>query len=80
METLLGSDPPPPLHREAWLWLKGWYRAAVYRHPPPAWVTPEQITADRVELYIYAPPPGDNIPNYVETFPVDESVPTEDEI
>ena len=48
--------------------------------PPPAWITPEQITAERVELYRYVLLSGANIPIYVEPFPVDDLVPTEDEI
>ena len=74
VETLLGSDPPP--QREAWHRLKGWYRAAVDRDPPPARVTLERIMAERVELYSYVPPLGANIPISVEPFPVDDSVPT----
>ena len=34
VETLLGADPPMP--REAWQRLKGWYKAAVNRALPPA--------------------------------------------
>ena len=34
VETLLGEDPPNP--KEAWRQLKGWYKAAVNRAPPPA--------------------------------------------
>ena len=34
VETLLGADPPNP--KEAWRRLKGWYKAAVKRAPPPA--------------------------------------------
>ena len=78
MEKLLGSDPTP--HREAWNRLKGWYWAAVDCALPPAWVTLEQITAERVELYSYVPPPGENIPVSIDPFPVDDSVPMEDEI
>ena len=33
IERLLGVDPP--LHREAWYRMKGWYKAAVDRAPPP---------------------------------------------
>ena len=33
-----------------------------------------------MELYSYVPPPGENIPISVEPLPVDNSVPTEDEI
>ena len=78
VEALLGSDRP--LHRETCHRIKGWYKAAVNRAPPPARVTLERNTAERVELYSYVPPPGTNIPIYVQPFPVDESVPTEDEI
>ena len=74
VEALLGLDPP--LHREAWKWIKGWYQAAVGRAPPPAWVTLEQITVDRLELYSYVLPPGADIPISVEPLPVDDSVPT----
>ena len=33
-----------------------------------------------MELYSYVPPPGTNIPIYVQPFLVDDSVPTEDKI
>ena len=46
----------------------------------PAWVTLEYITAERVDLYRHIPPPGENIPVSVEPFPVEDLVPTEDEI
>ena len=59
-ETILGSEPP--LLQEAWPRLKGWYWAAVDHALPPVWVTLERITAERVELYSYVPPPGENIP------------------
>ena len=78
VEAMLGSDPP--LHREAWRHIKGWYKAAVDRALPPAWVILEQITSERVELYSYVPPLGTNIPISVQPFPVDDSVPTADEI
>ena len=69
VETLLGSDPP--LHREAWHRLEGWYWAAVNRAPPPARVTLDRIMMERVDLYIYVPPPEANISISVETLPVD---------
>ena len=78
VETLLGSDPPMP--REAWQWIKGWYKAGVDRDPPTAGVTLERIMAERVDLYSYVPSPGTNIPISVKPVPVDDSVPTEDEI
>ena len=70
----------PPLHREAWHRIKGWYKAAVNHALPPARVALKQITEERVELYSYVPPPGKNIPISVQPFLVDDSVPTEDEI
>ena len=60
METLLGLDPP--LHQEAWYRIKGWYKAAVDRAPPPAWVTLDRITAESVELYSHVPPRGQTSP------------------
>ena len=78
VEALLVSDPP--LHREAWHRIKGWYKAAFNRAPPPARVTLERIMAERVELYSYVPPPGTNTPISVQPFLVYDLVPTEDEI
>ena len=34
VEALLGGDPPNA--KEAWRRMKGWYKAAVNRAPPPA--------------------------------------------
>ena len=68
-----------PLHREFGHRIKGWYKSAVDRAPPPAWVTLERIKVERVELYNYIPPTGTNIPISVQPLPVDDSVPTEDD-
>ena len=78
VETLLGEDPPNP--KEAWRRLKGWYKAAVNRAPPPARATLERITAERVDLYIYVSSPGENILVNVTPVEVDDSVPMEDKI
>ena len=78
VETLLGEDPSNA--KEACRRLKGWYKAAVNQAPPPARATLEQITAERVNLYIYVSSPGDNIPITVAPAEVNDSVPTEDEI
>ena len=78
VEALVGADPP--LIQEAWKRIKGWYKAVVDRALPPARVTLERITTERVELDSYVPPPGKNIPVSVHPFPVDESFPTEDDI
>ena len=60
--------------------MQGWYKAEVDRAPPAAQVTLEWITADRVVLYLQVQPPGENIPLLEEMFPVEYSVPMEDEI
>ena len=66
--------------RESWQRLKGWYKAAVDRAPPPAQATLERIMVERVDIYSYVPSPGKNIPISVQPVPVDDSVPREDEI
>ena len=78
IEALLGRDLPNP--KEAWRRLKGWYKAAVNRAPPPARSTLEQITADQVDLYSYVPLPGENILVTATPADVDDLVPMEDEI
>ena len=76
VEALLGRNPPNA--KEAWRRLKGGYKAAVNRDPPPARATLERITANRVELYSYVLPPGENIPVTVTPSDVDDSVHKED--
>ena len=78
VETLMGSDPP--IHWEAWHRIKVLYKAAVDHAPPPARFTLKRITAEWVEMYSYVLPPGTNIPISVEPFPVDNSIPMEDDI
>ena len=56
VEALLGGDPPNA--KEACRRMKGWYRAAVNRGPPPTRATLERITAERVELYSQVPSRG----------------------
>ena len=70
---MIGLDPP--LNQEDWHHMKGWHQDAVDCAPPPARVTLERITVDRVDLYRYVPPPGDNIPVSVDPFPVEELIP-----
>ena len=74
----MGADPP--LIQEAWHRIQGWYKAAVDRIPPPARVTLEWITEERVALYSHVPPPEDNTPVAIKPFMVDDSVPEEGEI
>ena len=60
--------------------MKGCYKAAVDRTPPPAWVTLERIATERVEMYCQVQFLGDIIPLSVETLQVEESVSKEDDI
>ena len=59
-----------------------WYREAVYHAPPPARVTLERITLESEELYRTATPPspGETIPISVPPYPINDSVPTEEEV
>ena len=74
IEGLLKEDPPDA--RGAWQRMKGWYKAAVTRGPPPARATLERITADQTELYRQLPSPGEGISIHVEKHTIDDSVPT----
>ena len=49
IEGMRQEDPPNA--RGAWRRMKGWYRSAVKRGPPPARATLERITAEQTELY-----------------------------
>ena len=75
---MLGADPP--LHKEAWHNMNGWYKSMVDHSPPPARVNLKWTTAELVELYHQVQPPGESIPLSVETFQVEYLVPTEDKI
>ena len=59
VETLLAYNPP--LIKEAWCRIKGWYKIATNSHSAPARVMIEQTTEERVSLYWWVPPPGDSI-------------------
>ena len=76
--ALVKADPP--LIQEVWYHIQGWYQAAVNHTPPPARVTIERITAERVVLYSRVPPPGENVPVQIEPFEVEDKVPEEVEI
>ena len=67
----------PPLYKESWHQMKGWYNSTANRVPPPALVTLERITSEQVALYCRIPPPGENIPISVKPLLVDDSLPTE---
>ena len=64
VENMLQEDPPNA--RGAWRRIKGWYKAAAKKGPPPARATLERITAEQTELYCRVPPPGENIPVNVD--------------
>ena len=71
-EALVKADPP--LIQEAWYRLQGWYKAAVDRALPLARATLKRITAERVTIYSWVPPPGDSIPVDIEPFAVEDRV------
>ena len=74
VEALVGTDPP--LIQEIWKQIKGWYKAMVNHVPPPARVTLEWITVERVKLYSCVPLIRKNIPISVQPLPMDDLVPT----
>ena len=73
-------DLGPPLPREAWRRMRGWYREAVNHALPPSRVTLERITVEQKELYRSVPPSAETIPISVPTSPIDDSVPTDEEV
>ena len=75
VEVLAKADPP--LIQEAWYRIQGWYKAAADRTPPPARVTLNRITAERVVMYSRALPPGENTPVQIDPFEVEDKVPDE---
>ena len=60
--------------------MKGWYKAAAERAPPPAPVTLKRILAQCIDLYLQVPPPGENILVSINPFQMEDLVPTEGEI
>ena len=78
LEKLRGVNPP--LYKEAWHRMNGWYKDLVNRTPPPAWITPKRIILERFNLYHHTHPQEENIPLCIGLYQVEESVPTEDNI
>ena len=78
IEELLTSDSP--FHKESGHQMKGWYKIMAGRTLPPARLTIERVTEERAALHHHIPPPGKNIPISIYPFPLDESVPMEDDI
>ena len=56
MEATLASDPP--LAKEDWIRMQGWYCDVEEIPPPPARVNIDQMTAERIALYWSVPLPG----------------------
>ena len=76
----MATGSGPPLHKESWHQMKGFYKATVDRASPPAHITLKQMMAESVDLYFQVSPLGENIPVSVEPFQVEYLVPTEDKI
>eukprot|EP00978_Attheya_sp_CCMP212_P034080 scaffold141091_cov56-Attheya_sp.AAC.1 len=61
--------------------LKGWYRKAGDRAPPPSRDTLEKVTAtERIALYRKEAPPGESIPILVEPVAVSDEIPEMEDI
>ena len=70
----------PPLVRDSWVRIWGWYRDADDRPPPPAHISLETLTEEFAEPYAHVLPPGRPIPIELAPFPVDDTIPREEEI
>ena len=53
VESLLASYPP--IIREAWIWMRGWYKEAIVHPQPQAIVVLATTTAEMEELYQNVP-------------------------
>ena len=80
VESLLASDPP--LIRESWIRMQGWYKEEVDRIPLPSRVSLTTMTAEREHLYWHVPLMGEAIPvqDPPFTLSVDDSIPEDEEI
>ena len=71
--------PDPPFLKEAWFLMQEWYKESTNRALPPTYITISRMKVERVAMYTRVPlPPGDNFPVWIETLPVDNSVPHKD--
>ncbi len=66
--------------KEAWGALKGWYRLAEGRPPPPSPKTMVRQMAERVESYTRAPPMGEALPFNFPHFEISDDMPKDSEI
>ena len=78
VESMVQEDPPNA--RGAWRRMKGWYRDAATRGPPPARATLERLTAEQTGCIAGYHPPGENIPVTFDPTHIDDLVPTEDKV
>ena len=78
MPSLLASDPP--LIREAWIRMQGWYKDAVDHPPPPSRFAIANMMAERFKLYRHVPSLGQPIPLGVHPFLLEESFSEDGEI
>ena len=56
VDSILTSTPP--LRKDVWRRMKGWYKTVTKCLPPTARVTLEQVTTEWEALYRWVPPPG----------------------
>ena len=57
----INSHVRPPLVKESWIWLGGWYCQTKERLPPLAGVNIARMMDEKVELYSRFPPHGASI-------------------
>ena len=60
--------------------MRGWYRDALDCPPPPARVSIATMTVERVEMFWHIPMLGHPITVGVQLFPVEKSIPEEEDI
>ena len=60
--------------------MRGWYRDAADRTPPPARISLYTLKAEHAELYVHVPPPGRPITIEENPLPVDANIPGEEDI
>ena len=64
----------------AWSTLKAWYQHSGDRPPKPLRQDLKSLTNKREVLYTHVPSPGAPIPIHVNPFPIQDEIPSEDEI
>ena len=72
--------PNLPLICEAWIRMRGCYKDALDRPPPPAKVSLATMISEREELYRNFPSPGETIPVRYLPFSVDAGIPENEDI